>query len=190
MKTSEEMYEYCVRNGYGRGLIRNWSIKHFKVLENNLRDDEEVLMTFIGLYKFRSIGVHDNTYAYAITNKRMIFGQKKIVGENFKTVLFDRVNDISSSTGAVFGVVTIDTLGEIFNVGVAKKTAENICGEAHRIILNIRSDKANHNKESKINSNELRENPVLEIRKYKKLLDDGVISEEDFENKKKQLLGI
>jgi len=29
-----------------------------------------------------------------------------------------------------------------------------------------------------------------EIRKYKKLLEDGIITEEDFENKKKQLMGL
>jgi predicted Zn-dependent peptidase len=32
--------------------------------------------------------------------------------------------------------------------------------------------------------------PADEIRKYKELLDDGVITQEEFEQKKKQLLGL
>lgn len=32
--------------------------------------------------------------------------------------------------------------------------------------------------------------PTDEIRKYKELLDDGIITQDDFDKKKKQLLGI
>ena len=32
--------------------------------------------------------------------------------------------------------------------------------------------------------------PIEEIRKYKSLLDDGIITQEEFDAKKKQLLGI
>lgn len=36
-------------------------------------------------------------------------------------MVLDKFNDISSSTGMLMGTVTIDTLGEVFNVGVDKK---------------------------------------------------------------------
>lgn len=188
MRTAEEMYSYCLQNGFGRGMTKKWGIKHFKILENNLRDDEEVYMSFIGLKDYISMTKHDNNYAYAITNKRIIFGQKKIMGENFKSVVFDRVNDISSSTGALLGVVTIDTLGETFNVGLDKKTADNISKEIHKIIFDMRSEE----KDNKSNELEDKEgiDPVLEIRKYKELMDDGIISEEEFNEKKKRLLDL
>lgn len=190
MKTAKEMYEYCIEKGYGSGLTKNWAIKHFKVLEKNLRNDEEVYMTFIGLKDFISMTKHDSNYAYAITNKRIIFGQRKLIGENFKSVVFDRINDISSSLGMVFGTVTIDTLGETFNVGVDKKTADNISKEEHKIIFDMRSgglDNDKTNTKEKLNK---AIDPVAEIRKYKELMDDGIITKEEFDEKKKQILGI
>lgn len=183
MRTAEKMYNYCLKNGYGRGMTKGWGLKHFKVLEENLRQDEEVYMTFIGLKDYISMTKHDQNYAYAITNKRIMFGQKKVLGENFKSVVFDRINDISSSTGMVMGIVTIDTLGETFNVGVDKRTADNISKAAHRIIFDMRSGKL---KEKEINALD----PVAEIRKYKSLLDDGIISEDEFEKKKNELLNM
>lgn len=189
MRTAVEMYNYCLENGYGEGQTRNWALKHFQVLVNNLRDDETVLMTFIGLANFVSMSKHDNNYAYAITNHRIMFGQKKMFGEDFKSVLFDRINDISSSTGIVFGTVTIDTLGERFNVGVNKYSATNISNEVHRIIFDQRinnsnaSDKQTTKLKKEIDS-------VDEIRRYKELLDEGIITEEDFNQKKKNLLGL
>lgn len=182
MRFAEQMYDYCVENEYGRGTNKKWGIKHFKVIEDNLMDGEEVYMAFIGLKDYISMTKHDNNYAYAITNKRIAFAQKKLMGENFKSVVHDKINDISSSTGIALGIVVIDTLGEKFNVGVDKKTATNISKEAQRIIFGVR-DQENSNVKNESNLD-----PVAELRKYKELLEDGIINEQEFENKKKELL--
>lgn len=183
MRTAEEMYDYCIENGYGRGLTRNWAIKHFKLLEENLRSDEEVYMTFIGLNNYISPTKHGNNYAYAITNQRIMFGQKKMFGGNFKSVVLDKFNDISSSTGMLMGVITIDTLGEVFNVGVNKETADNISNELHNIIFSMRNESDKRDFSRKNNS-------IEEIKKYKELLDSGIITEDEFNQKKKELLGL
>lgn len=79
MKTAEEMYNYCVSNGYGKGFNKKNSIKHFSIIQDALFPDEEVLCTFIGLHNYVSAAKHDNNFAYAITNKRVIMGQKKLL---------------------------------------------------------------------------------------------------------------
>lgn len=190
VRTAEEMYNYCTEKGYGKGVTRGWGLKHFQVIKDNLRQDEEVYMTFIGLKDYISMTKHDNNYAYAITDKRIMFGQKKLIGENFKSVVFDRINDISSSTGMLMGVVTIDTLGETFNVGVDKKTADNISKEAHRIIFDMRSNKLDSSGMTTEEKTSLNLDPVAEIRRYKQLLDDGIISEDEFDKKKNELLNL
>ncbi len=183
MRTAEEMYDYCLQNDYGRGMTRRWALKHFKIIEDNLNYDEEVYMTFIGLKDFTGVTKHDNNYAYALTNKRIMYGQKKLWGEDFKSIVYDKITDISSAKGLVFGLVTIDSLGEKFNVGVDKITADNISKAAHKIIFSLE----NREKRRYL---DLRIDPVEEIRKYKVLMDEGIITEEEFTSKKKKLLKI
>lgn len=67
-----------------------------------------------------------NDFAYAITNKRIIMAQQKVLGQNFQTVAIDNLNDITAKIGAIMGVITIDTIKERFNVGVNSIQAKKI----------------------------------------------------------------
>lgn len=183
--TAEDMYMYAKNNGYGSGLTANWGIKHFKIIENNLLSEEDVLMTFIGLHNYISSTKHDNNFAYAITNKRILMAQKKAIGETLKIVYLDNLNDITLDSGFVLGKMTIDTTKEIFNVGLDKISAKAICAEAHNVIDKIKSYKT-----SKTVSYSLPTSDADEILKFKTLLDSGIISQEEFDAKKKQLLGL
>ena len=118
MSRAENMYNYCKENKFGSGFNEKWGIKHFKVLQDNLFRGEKVLMTFIGLHNYISTTKHDSNYAYAITNKRIIFGQKSLTGEKFKAVNHERINDITFNKGIIFGVLTIDTPQEKFTIAL------------------------------------------------------------------------
>lgn len=74
MRTANEMYQFCLDNGYGQGFNTRNSIKHFGIIEKNLGNDENVLFAFIGLHNYVSISKHDNNFAYAVTNKRRAMG--------------------------------------------------------------------------------------------------------------------
>jgi hypothetical protein len=184
MSTAEGMYQYCLDNKFGSGFNDKWGVKHFSVLENKLMKDERVLMTFIGLHNYISTTKHDNNYAYAITNKRILFAQKTITGEKSKTVNFDNINDISFEKGLVFGVLTIDTLNEKFNVGLDKYSAEAINNNIHQVLDEVK----NSSRQPQVFTNAV--SVVDELKKFKELLDMNVITEEEFNTKKKQLLGI
>lgn len=136
MRTAQEMYDYCLEHGFGQGFNKSWGQKHFGVIEKNLLPDEEVLMTFIGLHNYQSITKHDGNYAYAITNKRIIIAQKKLMGENLKVVLLNNLNDVSTSTGILMGTITFDTIKETFNVMVDKKQTNNIMSKVHEVVFN------------------------------------------------------
>ena len=135
MKNASEMYNYCLENNFGQGVSKKWGLKHFEVVEKNLLPDEEVLMTFIGLHNNKSLSNHEGNYAYAITNKRMIMGQKKLIGENLKVVLLKHLNDVTTSTGLVAGTITFDTIKETFNVMVGKKQASNLMTKIHEVVF-------------------------------------------------------
>ena len=182
MRNANEMYQFCLDNGYGQGFNTKNSLNHFKIIEKNLAPDEDVLFAFIGLHNYISVSKHDNNFAYAVTTKRFLMGQKKVIGEVFQSVAFNKINDITLQTGLVYGVITIDAQTETFNVAVIKHQALNINSKIHDLLLDLKNDAAGGSAISQYNS------AADEIRKYKSLLDDGIITKEEFDLKKKQLL--
>lgn len=184
MRTAEEMYNYCVNNGFGEGFNRSNSIKHFLVVENTLLPDETVLCVFIGLHNYISATKHDNNFAYAITNKRIIMGQKKVIGQIVQVISLDNINDITHNTGLVFGVITIDTIKETFNVAIAKKVSNNIYNTVHKVFCDLKNTSPGNSTLHKNIS------PMQQIKELKELLDIGAITQEEFRAKKKQLLNL
>lgn len=185
LATAEAMYENCKKNNYGSGFTEGWGVKHFKLIEDSLMKDEEVLMTFIGLHNYISTTKHDNNFAYAITNKRILIAQKKVIGETLQTISLDNINDITLNVGIVFGVMTVDTIKEKFNIAVAKASARKIYDKVHQI-FNEQKNKKNNGISQATSTLSVPD----ELKKYKELLDVGVINQEEFDTKKKQLLNL
>lgn len=186
MRTAEEMYRYCEENGYLTRPVKRSGTNSFRIIEENLAPNEKVYMAFMGIKDYISMTENKDIYAYAITNERIMFAQKKFLGEEFKSILLDRFNDITLSKGMMFGIITFDTIGEYFNAAINKKAAGNISAEANRIIFDlIRNNKMGANNAG---SNEA--DVTEDLRKFKALLDDGIITEAEFNTKKTKLLGL
>ena len=183
MKTADEMYQYCRENNFGQGMSRMWDKKHFKIIESSLHDDEKVIMTFMGMHNYISTTRHDNYYAYAITTKRIMMAQKKMVGENFKSVLLTYLNDISFNSGVMFGTLTIDTIKEKFNVGIDKKQAKNISEKVSSFIFDMKKESG-----KEIESNKSQKSVVDELQGLKQLLDSGALTQDEFDLQKKKIL--
>ena len=185
LNAAKQMYQYCVDNHFGNGMNEKWGTKHFKLIEQALQSDEEVLMCFIGLHNYVSMTKHDNNFAYAITNKRVIMAQQKVIGQVVQSVLLKNLNDITANSGITLGVITIDTIKEKFNVCVDIQSANNICEKVHEVLLSM-EDSRTAQPQIQIQQT----SSADEILKYKNLLDMGIITQDEFEQKKKQLLGL
>lgn len=188
LKTAEGMYQYCLNNKLGSGWNKKWGTKHFKIIEENLLPDEEVKMPFIGLHNSISITKHDGNFAYALTNKRIMMAQKKAVtGEIFQSVSLNNINDITFQSGLVYGKITIDTIKETFNIEVDKDTAKRIKSLLHTIMDELK----NVSVTSDVDMLSTAQNQLSiadELKKYKELLDLGVLTQEEFEKQKSKLL--
>lgn len=182
MRTAEEMYQYCIDHNFGEGMNKKWGIKHFSLIERALKDDESPIMCFIGLHNYVSPTKHDNNFAYAITNKRILIAQQKLVGQTFQTVDIASLNDVTMTTGVLMGIITIDTIKEKFNVAVNKKVAESINNTIHDVLFSLKQQKGNVAQERPVSS------VADELLKFKNLLDMGVITQEEFDKKKRELL--
>lgn len=190
LKTPEEMYQYCVDNKLGTGTSKGWAIKHFKLLADNLKEGETIHCVFIGLHNYVSMTKHDQNYAYAMTDKRIIMAQHKLLGANIQSISLDNINDISLSKAGILGVgiatVCIDTFKETFNVGVNITNGDNIYRCVHDAWDMVREKKANQS--APVAHTQQSKSPVEQIKEYKELLDMGAITQEEFDAKKKELL--
>lgn len=182
MRTAEEMYYFAKNNGFGRGFTEKLGVKHFQIIADNLQADEDVKMVFIGLHNYKSISKHDNNYAYAVTNKRIIMAQKKIIGTVCQSVFMNQLNDITMETGVAFGIVTIDTTKERFNVAIAKNEAQNVFTLLHSVI-----DDLKHPEKTQQNA---AASAMSALQYFKQMYDAGLITQQEFEAKKRQVLGL
>lgn len=187
MKTAEEMSNFCIKYGYGQGITKKWTFKHFSLVANNLSENEYVVFCFIGLHNYISTTKHDGNYGYALTNKRLLIAQQKVVGNSVKSIILDKLNDITKQRGILLGVLTIDTLSEIVNVAIDKDSVDRISDSLNEIIYDFKHSNDNIILQS-VQQNST--SSADEIRKFKELLDEGIISEEDFSAKKKELLNL
>ncbi|WP_208955879.1 PH domain-containing protein [Dolosigranulum pigrum] len=177
MKTAEEMAQFCQDNNTGSSITKKWRLRHFKVVEKQLYPDEEALSTFMGLHNYKSLGNHDNHFGYAITKDRIICGQKKMIGENVIVINRKNLNDVSKSTGLLLGLIVFDTYKEEIRVQVDKGQANAI----HKMITNTLFD---HHEETELSQ----VSNIEQLKQYKELLDLDIITKEEFNKKKEELL--
>lgn len=181
MRTAQEMVQYCKDNGFGQGTMKSWDLKHFTLIEHALQPNEDVKMVFEGLHNYVSMSKHDSNFAYAVTDRRIIMAQKKMIGETLQSITLDHVNDITFSSGLALGIVTVDTFKEQFNIAIDKKQAKNISDRLHALLLELK------HQQPVTTSGGIDTDQLI---KLKDLLDAGVLTQDEFDAKKKQILGI
>ena len=92
----------------------SWRLKaHCKVIDEHLNPGEVVNYAFAAQKNDNPFDII-STYVVAITNKRILLGQKRLLfGYFFKAITPDMFNDITVNMGIVWGKVTIDTVKEV-----------------------------------------------------------------------------
>lgn len=120
--TYEKLVAFKKRN---RGTIC-WRLKaHAKVIDKHLNPGEEILYVFAAQKGLSSFDFF-NTYVIAVTNKRLLLAQKRVLfGYMFLAVTPDMFNDLTVCTGIIWGKVIIDTVKEVVNLSNISKSAAN-----------------------------------------------------------------
>ena len=120
----EQVVEFKRRH---HGTI-SWRTKaHCKVIEKHLNEPKivrcsEVIVPLPWQTSHISSLEIFNTYVIAVTNKRLILAQKRVLfGYLFISITPDMFNDLTVSTGIVWGRVIIDTIKEIITVSNLSK---------------------------------------------------------------------
>ncbi len=186
MKTAREMGDYCIKNGWNYGGA-DCVYENFEVVERNLSPDEDVVFAYV------SNGVKDRSgklvlgghTAIVFTSKKMMYAQRrKVMGDFVRTINYDSINDVSSHIGWFDGKIVVDSITEYMDMCVDKAKVEEIRKLALEAIESYRA------KKSSVNGQVQAVSSADELKKFKELLDMGVITQEEFDAKKKQLLGL
>ncbi len=181
MITATQMDEYCIRNGLGYYPDTSYK-KDFAVIEEQIREQEELLMAFTAnnLYNAESSVSWNGNVAVVVTDKRMLYGRKTLFTSPVRTVdLIDFTDITESSFGNYETKLIIDfTVGDRIMLGLNKKNAEKVIELLKETV------------EAQKTLGKKRVVSVAdELLRFKQLLDMNAITPEEYEKKKKVLLG-
>lgn len=168
MKSLKDIKEMLSKSG---SLILGTK-KEVKELTNIINDDE--------IITYATSGVYDgHTWLVVSTNKRIIFLDKGMLfGVNQIEIPLSKVNAVKYKKGLFVGEIEIWDGASMFRVkSVLKKTLIPFINAVNNSIEEMKKTK---------NSPKL--SVADEIMKFKRLLDEGAITQEEFDKKKKELL--
>jgi len=168
MKSLKDIKEMLLKSG---SLILGTK-KEVKELTNIINDDE--------IITYATSGVYDgHTWLVVSTNKRIIFLDKGMLfGVNQIEIPLSKVNAVKYKKGLFVGEIEIWDGASMFRVkSVLKKTLIPFINAVNNSI-----------EEMKKTQNSPKLSVADEIMKFKRLLDEGAITQEEFDKKKKELL--
>ena len=191
MRTAKEMCDFCLEHGYNYACSADKMHKHFTVVERNLAANEEVLLAFISNRVQAKTATYalGGTTAVALTSQKLIYAQRRpVMGDFVKMARYDNINDISSNADCLSVEIMIDSLKECMKFSVDRTGVDGIRNKALELIEQHRSRK--NATQKVVPQSVVQIGAADEVKKFKELLDLGVISQEEFDAKKKQLLGL
>ncbi|MFA5603840.1 MAG: PH domain-containing protein [Bacilli bacterium] len=102
----------------------SWRLKaHSKVIDIHLNEDEHVKYAFAAQKNASHLDIF-TTYVIALTDKRILLGQKRVFfGYFFTAITPDMFNDLKVQMGILWGSVHIDTIKEVVTLSNVQKRA-------------------------------------------------------------------
>lgn len=122
-----------------------------------------------------------------ITDKRVAVKIPQVLGDDERSIPYDSITSVDLDTGLVNKRLTLQTAGQTYHIQATEPGKEEL-REAIRFIREKRKE-ANQNEVVVQQSDDSSEpDPLEQIEKLKGLKESGAISEDEFEEKKQELL--
>ena len=128
----------------------SWRLKaHSKVIEKHLNPEEHVEYIFAAQRGLSSFEIF-NTYVVAVTNKRILLVQKRLLfGYILVSITPDMFNDLTVASGLIWGKVIIDTVKEVVTFSnVSKKAIYEIETQVSEMMMREKQKYAKVEKDS------------------------------------------
>lgn len=145
---------------------------------SHLEQGEEIITAVMGAYESEILGQDTvRNGVFLATNKRVVFYGKKMFGYDLEVFPYSNISSIETSKELMGHKITF------FASGNKVKMKWINVGEINEFVNYVKENIGEKSSGSSTSAAD-------EIRKYKELLDEGIITAEEFEQKKKQLLGL
>lgn len=121
----QEVYRKAIefKRKYPGTITHHRLRKHSKVVEMHLNPGELVRYVFVGQRNEKSADIFE-TAVVAITNKRILIGQKRVLfGYFLSSITPDLYNDMQVVSNLLWGRVVIDTVKEVIQISNISKKA-------------------------------------------------------------------
>ena len=166
--------------------------KDIKAAESIIGSNEKIYLMAAGkLAQFsndRFLGIGSQNYTgtdtkgvIIVTDKKVAFVDKRVFGKQSTIIEAEKISSIQNASGIISGRIIIKSFGDQYDItDLKKEAAAKAVIAVKKLLSNVRT-----------NSNKVINNvsAMEEIKKAKALLDDGIISEEEFKKIKTKYLG-
>lgn len=152
--------------------------KEIKALHKYINDDEQIQYVASGL-------TEENSILLVLTDERMIFLDKGIAYGVRKTEIpIDKINSVSYDKGMLMSKLKVFNGAALIEIrGIPNTSIEPLTAAINTEIKRAKTPNT-------VMVNNSKPSVTDEIRNYKSLLDDRIITQEEFDAKKKELLGL
>lgn len=187
--SGEEAYRYCKSNGLLNCGAHNWAgpqfKKHFAVMWSGLRPGENMRLFFPASFHSGNVDfvAKDGGVACALTNQRLLMGQKAGMKTREKSIQLSMLNNVSISSSMAFGVITITTNSEAMELKISNRIAKQVYDELQDIASRNASVDTGAIAPNLPNASD-------EVLRLKLLLDEGAISQDEFDLLKRRALNL
>jgi hypothetical protein len=175
--TPEEIQELASKKLQMKMGVR----KELKRLPHHLNDGEQVINLSSGMYDGKQGLI-------VLTDQRVIFTSEGVGSSRLEDFPYSRISSVQTSTGMTFGELTIYVSG---NKAQIKQLIKDRAPEIGDYIRGRISDSAGAPPQVAATPPPApSSDPTDELRKFAALRDEGIISEDEFQAKKRQVLGL
>ncbi|PWT29928.1 hypothetical protein DKZ27_09290 [Limosilactobacillus reuteri] len=171
------------------GISDLWGTKReVKELPKILNDNE--------IIKYGCSGFNDNNTVLCLcTNQRILFLDKGLLyGIKSTEIPLDMVNGVSYEKGLIFGKIAITNGANVTKLEqIDKKDAPIMADTIKKEAMNYKESlqaKNNDNLSIQHEASNNTDDLIKQLKELKKLVDEGILTQEEFKAKKKQLLGL
>ncbi len=146
--------------------------------------DEEVLAAVQGTYETKMMG-NDAVRkgSFIATNRRLVFFAKKFTGYDLESYPYENVSSIEMSKGMMGHSITFFASGNKVHMKWIDKK-QDMAGFIETVRERMKGGAAT------ASASPAEQDAAEQIRKLAQLRDDGILTDEEFQAKKAQLLGI